>query len=149
MVGRTLCFSYDRWKQTWWIDSRSMGGNGVSGLEWIEEIPELFIIGKPDMTVVAFGSDVIDIFEVNDIISSKGWHLNALQRPNSIHICVTLQHVAAYEDFLNDLRESVRTVKENPGKVSGGLAPVYGAAGKMPDRGLVQEFLIEFMDSSC
>lgn len=34
------------------------------------------------MTIVAFGSDVIDIFEVNDIMSSKGWHLNALQRPN-------------------------------------------------------------------
>jgi len=42
----------------------------------------LFVIGKPDMTVVAFASDVVDIFEVNDIMSSKGWHLNALQRPN-------------------------------------------------------------------
>jgi hypothetical protein len=40
------------------------------------------VIGKPDMTVVGFGSDVVDIFEVNDIMSSKGWHLNALQRPN-------------------------------------------------------------------
>jgi len=48
----------------------------------IDEIPGLFVIGKPDMTVVAFGSDVVDIFEVNDIMSSKGWHLNALQRPN-------------------------------------------------------------------
>jgi len=48
----------------------------------IEEIAELFIVGKPDMTIVAFGSDVLDIFEVNDIMSSKGWHLNALQRPN-------------------------------------------------------------------
>lgn len=48
----------------------------------IKEIPELFIIGKPDMTIVAFGSNVLDIFEVNDIMSSKGWHLNALQRPN-------------------------------------------------------------------
>lgn len=108
----------------------------------IEEISELFIIGKPDMTVVAFGSDVIDIFEVNDILSSKGWHLNALQRPNrlvlsgyfinllrllqfpcsnplfnlfsfslpSLHICITLQHVTVYENFLNDLRESVKTV---------------------------------------
>lgn len=34
------------------------------------------------MTVVAFGSHNLDIFEVNDIMSSKGWHLNALQRPN-------------------------------------------------------------------
>ncbi|KAI0516111.1 hypothetical protein KFK09_008783 [Dendrobium nobile] len=115
----------------------------------IEEIPELFIIGKPDMTVVAFSSNVIDIFEVNDSVSSKGWHLNALQRPNSLHICVTLQHVPVYEDFLNDLRESVKLVKQNPGPVSGGLAPMYGAAGKIPDRGLVQEVLIEFMDATC
>ncbi|XP_073222300.1 sphingosine-1-phosphate lyase [Cicer arietinum] len=114
----------------------------------IEEIAELFIIGKPDMTIVAFGSDVLDIFEVNDIMSSKGWHLNALQRPNSIHICVTLQHVPVVEDFLRDLKESVKTVKENPGPISGGLAPIYGAAGKMPDRGMVQELLVDFMDGS-
>ncbi|XP_008809535.2 sphingosine-1-phosphate lyase [Phoenix dactylifera] len=115
----------------------------------IEEIPELFVVGKPDMTVVAFGSNAVNIFEVNDIMSSKGWHLNALQRPNSLHICVTLQHVPTFEDFLRDLRDSVRTVKENPGPVSGGLAPVYGAAGTMPDRGMVHELLVEFMDSSC
>lgn len=50
----------------------------------IEEIAELFIVGRPDMTIIAFGSDVLDIFEVNDIMSSKGWHLNALQRPNRL-----------------------------------------------------------------
>ncbi|CAL4950848.1 unnamed protein product [Urochloa decumbens] len=115
----------------------------------IEEIPGLFVIGKPDMTVVAFGSDVVDIFEVNDIMSSKGWHLNALQRPNSLHICVTLQHTTVYKDFLKDLQDSVDTVKANPGPISGGMAPIYGAAGKMPDRGTVRELLVEFMDSSC
>jgi sphinganine-1-phosphate aldolase len=51
-------------------------------LRRIDDIPGLYVIGKPDMTVVAFGSDAVDIFEVNDIMSSKGWHLNALQRPN-------------------------------------------------------------------
>ncbi|KAJ9176154.1 hypothetical protein P3X46_011496 [Hevea brasiliensis] len=115
----------------------------------IKEIPELFIIGKPDMTIVAFGSNVLDIFEVNDIMSSKGWHLNALQRPNSLHICVTLQHVSVIEDFLQDLRESVQTVKENPGPISGGLAPIYGAAGRIPDRVMVQELLVNYMDSTC
>jgi sphinganine-1-phosphate aldolase len=114
-----------------------------------EEIRELFIIGKPDMTIVAFGSDSIDIFEVNDIMSSKGWHLNALQRPNSIHICVTLQHVPIVDDFLKDLRDSVETVKANPGPVSGGMAPIYGAAGRMPDRSMVKELLVDFMDTSC
>ncbi|KAL0421584.1 UNVERIFIED_CONTAM: Sphingosine-1-phosphate lyase [Sesamum latifolium] len=115
----------------------------------VRQIPELFVIGRPDMTIVAFGSNVVDIFEVNDIMSSKGWHLNALQRPNSIHICVTLQHVAVTEDFLKDLQDSVRTVKANPGPINGGLAPIYGAAGKMPDRAMVQDLLVDFMDSSC
>ncbi|XP_060969263.1 sphingosine-1-phosphate lyase [Cannabis sativa] len=115
----------------------------------IKEIPELFIVGRPDMTIVALGSDVLDIFEVNDIMSSKGWHLNALQRPNSIHICVTLQHVPAVEDFLGDLRESVKTVKENPGPINGGLAPIYGAAGRIPDRSMVQDLLVNYMDGTC
>ncbi|EEF47441.1 sphingosine-1-phosphate lyase [Ricinus communis] len=115
----------------------------------IEEMPELFVIGRPDMTIVAFGSNVLDIFEVNDILSSKGWHLNALQRPNSLHICVTLQHASVYEDFLQDLRESVQTVKQNPGPINGGLAPIYGAAGKIPDRSMVQELLVNYMDSTC
>ncbi|CAO2829768.1 unnamed protein product [Amaranthus hypochondriacus] len=117
--------------------------------EGIKGFPELFIVGKPDMTIVAFASDKLDIFEVNDIMSSKGWHLNALQRPNSLHICVTLQHVPVVDDFLRDLQESVKTVKENPGPISGGLAPIYGAAGRMPDRVMVQELLVNFMDSSC
>ncbi|KAJ9709890.1 hypothetical protein PVL29_001394 [Vitis rotundifolia] len=115
----------------------------------IKDIPELFVIGRPDMTIVAFGSNVVDIFEVNDILSSKGWHLNALQRPNSIHICVTLQHVTILEDFLKDLKESVQTVKQNPGPINGGLAPIYGAAGKMPDRGMIRELLVNFMDGTC
>ncbi|XP_047321574.1 sphingosine-1-phosphate lyase isoform X2 [Impatiens glandulifera] len=115
----------------------------------VQNIHELSIIGRPDMTIVAFGSNVLDIFEVNDIMSSKGWHLNALQKPNSIHICVTLQHVPVVDDFLKDLKESVQTVKDNPGPISGGLAPIYGAAGKMPDRAMVGELLIDFMDNSC
>lgn len=55
-----------------------------------KDIPELFVIGRPDMTIVAFGSDVLDIFEVNDMLSSKGWHLNALQRPNRWTLSVSL-----------------------------------------------------------
>ncbi|XP_010549296.1 PREDICTED: sphingosine-1-phosphate lyase [Tarenaya hassleriana] len=115
--------------------------------EGVRGIPELFVVGKPDMTIVAIGSTKLDIFEVNDIMSSKGWHLNALQRPNSIHICITLQHVPVVEEFLRELREAVETVRENPGPIKGGLAPIYGAAGRMPDRGMVEELLVSFMDS--
>jgi sphinganine-1-phosphate aldolase len=33
------------------------------------------------MTVVAFGSHEMDVYKVNDVMSAKGWSLNALQRP--------------------------------------------------------------------
>lgn len=115
----------------------------------IKQIPELFIVGRPDMTVIAFGSDKLDIFKVNDVLSTRGWHLNALQRPNSIHICLTLQHTLIAEDFLKDLKEAVKTVQENPSAFEDGMAPIYGAAGKMPDRGMVQDLLIEYMDNTC
>ncbi|VFQ90532.1 unnamed protein product [Cuscuta campestris] len=115
----------------------------------IQEIPELFVIGKPDMSIIAFGSEVVDIFEVNDILSSKGWHLNALQRPNSIHICVTLQHTSVAQDFVRDVKDAVQTVKKNPGPMTGGLAPLYGAAGRIPDRVMVKDLLIDYMDGQC
>ncbi|XP_057816317.1 sphingosine-1-phosphate lyase isoform X2 [Cryptomeria japonica] len=115
----------------------------------IKQIPGLFVLGRPDMTVIAFGSDEVDIFKVNDVMSSRGWHLNALQRPNSIHICLTLQHTVIAEDFLKDLKECVIAVQENPNAFEDGLAPIYGAAAKMPDRGTVQDLLIAYMDSTC
>lgn len=115
----------------------------------IKQIPELFIVGRPDMTVIAFGSDKLDIFKVNEVLSTQGWHLNALQRPNSIHICLTLQHTLVAEDFLKDLKEAVTTVQENPSAFEDGMAPIYGAAGKMPDRGMVRDLLIEYMDNTC
>ncbi|RVW40076.1 Sphingosine-1-phosphate lyase [Vitis vinifera] len=165
--GGLYVFSNHSWKQAWcfdcwaWAAMISLGQEGYLNntretmevskklQRGIKDIPELFVIGRPDMTIVAFGSNVVDIFEVNDILSSKGWHLNALQRPNSIHICLTLQHVTILEDFLKDLKESVQTVKQNPGPINGGLAPIYGAAGKMPDRGMVGELLVNFMDGTC
>ena len=48
----------------------------------INEILKLFVIRKSYMTTIAFGFTAIDIFEVHDIMSLKGWHLNALQKPS-------------------------------------------------------------------
>lgn len=58
------------------------------------EIPELYVLGNPPSSVVAFGpkegSDV-NILKVGDAMSKKGWHLNALQNPTAMHIVVTVR----------------------------------------------------------
>ena len=47
----------------------------------IEGMAELFVVGKPDMTVVAFGAHSLNIYQINDAMTQRGWSLNALQRP--------------------------------------------------------------------
>lgn len=39
------------------------------------------MVGKPDMTVVAFGSHSLNVYQINDAMTERGWSLNALQRP--------------------------------------------------------------------
>ena len=112
----------------------------------IAAIPELHVLGEP-LWVIAFGSDSLDIYRVLDAMSARGWSLNGLQRPPSVHLCVTLRHTESgvAERFLADLRASVAEVKSTPATKSG-MAPVYGMAGSFPVRGAVAELLRWFVD---
>ena len=50
----------------------------------------------------------LDIYKVNDLLSKHGWHLNALQRPAALHLCITAAHSAGIiELLLRDLRQAV------------------------------------------
>jgi len=53
-------------------------------LDWcrIKKIEGLYVLGKPDMTVIAFGSMDIHIYKINDVMTSKGWSLHALHKPS-------------------------------------------------------------------
>jgi len=112
----------------------------------IEAMPDIQILGDP-LWVIAFASDTLDIFRIMDCMAEKGWSLNGLHKPSCVHLCVTLRHTreGIAQRFLDDLAASVDQVKENP-KAEGGMAPVYGMAATMPDRGAVSELLVRYMD---
>ncbi len=74
-------------------------------MEGIEKHKSLHIIGRPDMSVVAFTSDNEDIFNIGDALSSKGWHLDRLQFPDALHLTVTALNIGKEEEFLTDLNE--------------------------------------------
>ncbi|QDS74098.1 hypothetical protein FKW77_009691 [Venturia effusa] len=129
--------------------------------EAIREDPELAtdlrMIGRPLVSVVAFTSTTIDIYGVADVMSSKGWHLNALQSPPAIHVAVTLPIVAAVDDMLKDLKEAVKEVSEKEIKAvaegrgkknlgSGDASALYGVAGSLPDKTIVRELAKGFLD---
>ncbi|KAK9815685.1 hypothetical protein WJX72_008120 [[Myrmecia] bisecta] len=114
----------------------------------VREIDGLEVTGEPDMCVIGFKAarKGLDIYKVNDMMSARGWHLNALQFPPSLHMCFTAQHTGVVDDLLQDLRECVQAVKDDPSPAKEGMAPVYGMASVMPDRSVVAEFLMTYQD---
>jgi glutamate/tyrosine decarboxylase-like PLP-dependent enzyme len=78
----------------------------------IEQIEELYIIGSPCATLLAFASQKLDIYAVGDELSQKGWHIDRQQFPPSLHLTVNFVHVAVAEQFLEDLKDAVHVVKK-------------------------------------
>lgn len=114
----------------------------------LREIEEVEVFGDP-LFCVAFKStdDELDIFRVLDAMSERRWSLNGLHHPPAVHICTTLRHTqpGVAQQFLSDLREAIDEVKAEPSK-EGGMAPLYGMAATLPERGVVSDFLKFYMD---
>lgn len=115
------------------------------------KVPELRVLGCPHMSVVAFAAvkpKQLNVYCLNDLMTQRGWHLNALQRPAALHFCFTAQHAGVVPSLVADLRSCVDALAAHPdGLGKEGSAPLYGLAGISPDRGLVGEFLVAFQDA--
>ncbi len=116
-------------------------------IEGINQIPELYIIGKPVMSVFSFTSDKIDIYQLGDRMDKKGWHLDRIQFPNALHMMVNPHHAEIVDTFLKDLRETVKDVVENPGESTDGDAAIYGMVASLPDRDKVKDYIVNFLKS--
>jgi sphinganine-1-phosphate aldolase len=112
----------------------------------MEKIPELKVLGDPTF-VIAFASDSLNVYQIMEQMTNKGWGLNGLHLPPSVHLCVTLRHTQedVKERFIQDLKEAVEYVKENP-QASEGIGPVYGMASSPDLRGMVTEVLNWYLD---
>jgi glutamate/tyrosine decarboxylase-like PLP-dependent enzyme len=112
----------------------------------IRDIPDLEVMGDP-LFDVAFRSESLDVYRVMDAMTERGWSLNGLHKPPALHVCVTLRHAqpGVAERLLSDLRAAVDEVRDEPAK-EGGMAPIYGMAASLPDRGAVADMLKVYMD---
>jgi glutamate/tyrosine decarboxylase-like PLP-dependent enzyme len=111
----------------------------------IDAIPGLRIIGDPDVSLMAFTSDELDIYAVGDALDQLDWHPDRQQAPPSLHLMVTPAHQPIVEPFLAAVRQAVDSVRCGE-VVSGGTAAMYGAAAKMPDRGAVRTFIADAVE---
>lgn len=108
--------------------------------EGIQAIPELEIVGEPEGPLFAYcsKSPEVNIYAVADLLEEKGWHIDRQQKPASIHFMINPLHGNIVEEYLDDLKESVTRVKENPDLAKQSTAPVYGMLANVPLRGMVE-----------
>ena len=113
------------------------------------DIAELYVLGEPKVMVVCFGSKQLNIFQIGEFMTQKGWNLNSLQHPVSIHICVTVRHVGKAQTFLQDLAQATKECAELPPEHddSQAASAIYGMAAAMP-AGPVDDILRVYTDYS-
>ncbi|KAF8658238.1 hypothetical protein AX16_002015 [Volvariella volvacea WC 439] len=112
-------------------------------------IPELYILGSPPASVVAFASKhpKVNVLEVGDIMAQRGWHLNALAGPPAVHIACTRLTVSMVDVFLADLKDAVKEAKVAPsGK--GTMVSLYGLGrSSVVGPSMVGELATAFLDA--
>ena len=100
------------------------------------------------MSVVAFYAiNPIKTYGLADLLSRKGWHLNVLQNPPAIHIACTILTVPAVDQLLEDVKEAVQTLLQDPNAGNGDVAAIYGTAASVPDRSIVADVTRGFLDA--
>lgn len=119
----------------------------------LEKIPGVRLLSAVDVSVVAFTSDIFDIYLMSDELSSKGWHLNPLQFPSGLHIAVTMLHTkpGIADRFVKDIQNIATKLMKNPGQKANGKGAIYGMSQQIPDRSIIGEICTAFLDTyySC
>jgi glutamate/tyrosine decarboxylase-like PLP-dependent enzyme len=113
----------------------------------VERLPELALIGDPTFCV-AWRSDSLDIYHVNDALKDRGWRMNSLQLPPALHFCVTLPNTqpGVTAAFAEDLRAAVAYAQDPPSPTPRSGA-VYGGAGTPEGNVAVSEMLMGVLDA--
>nr|XP_060624829.1 sphingosine-1-phosphate lyase 1 [Anolis sagrei ordinatus] len=114
----------------------------------LRKIDNIFIFGNPEICVLALGSDTFDIYQLSNLLLTKGWNLNILQFPPSIHICLTLLHTkpGVAEQLLKDIRECIKEIMKDPKAKTTGMGAIYGMAQTIPDRSMISEIAGGYLD---
>ncbi|MCP4682202.1 MAG: aspartate aminotransferase family protein, partial [Desulfobacterales bacterium] len=91
----------------------------------IERHPDLRLMAKPEMCMLSFTSNTINVFHLIDEMNSIGWYIQpALTFQDStenIHLSINFSNVEWVDDFLTDLDVCIEKVRPMP---SGELAAV-------------------------
>ncbi|KAH7108269.1 PLP-dependent transferase [Auriculariales sp. MPI-PUGE-AT-0066] len=131
-----------------WAAMQYMGYEGYLQSCHRTDFPELYILGSPPASVVAFGSRTLNPLAIGDTMSKKGWHLNALTNPAGLHIACTKLTVNKVPKLLADLRASIEEVKASgKDQQPGTMVTLYGLGSTIAGPTVVKEIATIFLNT--
>jgi sphinganine-1-phosphate aldolase len=82
----------------------------------VKSIPELKVMAEPDMCLFAFTSDTLNMFQLADAMTAKGYYIQPQfgkpGAPTNLHISVNYGNVGRTDDFIAALRQAVEETKQ-------------------------------------
>jgi glutamate/tyrosine decarboxylase-like PLP-dependent enzyme len=90
----------------------------------IAEIDALYVLGQPQLGLIAYASETLDIYAVSEQLAAKGWFSPLLDEPPAIHLMLSPEHARVIDDYISDLKQAVSTV-ESAGLTSQGVGARY------------------------
>ena len=94
-------------------------------MDGIEAIDGLALIARPDLTILNFGANQVDIFKIAEGMERRGWLAGLTQRPKGLHLMLSLLHAPVREEYLSDLAEAVGEACAAGGEAASDLKAVY------------------------
>jgi sphinganine-1-phosphate aldolase len=144
-----------------WAIMMRLGENGYRNLavrtveaarkmrDSINEIPDLEVVGCPDMSVFSIASPRGTIFAIAGEMEKRGWRMNLQKHPDSIHIIVTSNHIKVIDEFLEDLKYcSSKCRTEGFSGIGKRPMVVYGKVSEGLDKDATSDDLIRVIEEN-
>jgi len=106
-------------------------------IDGVNAIPELRVLGQPQMSMFSFASDSLNVYQLADEMAKRGWYIQGQfstpQTPRNLHLSVSFGNAGNADILLADLRECVEIVKSKPSIDADGIRQMVGMALQSPD----------------
>jgi glutamate/tyrosine decarboxylase-like PLP-dependent enzyme len=98
----------------------------------IDAMDDLRVLGRPQMNLVAFTSDTVNVFHVIDEMKARGWYIQPQLgfhgSKENIHLSVNPASAKWVEPFLDDLRACVEIARTLPsGEIAARIREAFAA----------------------
>lgn len=106
-------------------------------IDGINAIDGLQVLGQPAMCMFSFKSDSINVYQLADEMSKRGWYIQGQfstpLTPRNLHISVNHGTIHNVDTLLQDLRDCVEIVKTKTPIDTDAILAMVGAALQGPD----------------